>query len=338
MTKHFAIVGILVVIVTIAVSTGLDMIGLLPEAASAQAGTIDYLFDLHIKIISFLFALIVVFMGYSIVVFRRKKGETGDGDHFEGHTGLEIAWTILPLGTVLYFAYLGAQTLADVRRADPNAMEVEVIASQWAWQFKYPQYDISSDALHLPVNQQVVLKITSVDVLHSFWVPEFRVKQDAVPGSQFVKELRVTPSLIGQYKVRCAELCGTQHAYMENPVEVMSAEGFQQWLAENQPPDNPVARGQKWSKELGCTACHAISTEVGQPTVGPSWVGLYGKEETLVDGTKVLVDDAYLHTSIVDPNAQIVTNFNANIMPQNFSERMEEGQIADIIEYIKTLK
>lgn len=336
--KHFAIVGVLVVVVTLAVSLGLNTKSLLPVAASAQSATIDWLFDLHFKLISFLFALIVVFMGYSVVVFRRKKGETGDGDHFEGHTGLEIVWTILPLGLVLYFAYLGAQTLSDVRRVDPDALEVEVVASQWSWQFVYPQYEISSDTLHLPVNRQVLLKITSMDVIHSFWVPEFRVKQDAVPGPQFVKELRVTPSITGTFKVRCAELCGTRHAYMENPVKVLTAEEFQTWLDTNKPSDNPVDRGAKWAKEFGCVACHAVSTEAGQPTIGPSWVALYGKQETLADYSTVMVDDAYLHTSIVDPNAQIVSGFAPNIMPPNFKDRLTEEQIADIIEYIKTLK
>ena len=162
---------------------------------------------------SFFFALIVVPIAYSLIVFRRKKGETGDGEHIEGNTKLEIAWTVLPLFVVFLFAYLGSVSLGNIRRVDSNAMVVKVTGIQWTWKFEYPDYGVISKELYLPVNKQVVLKMQSTDVIHSFWVPEFRFKQDVVPGR--VTEYRVTPILVGDYKVRCAELCGTSHSYME---------------------------------------------------------------------------------------------------------------------------
>ena len=334
--RHLVIVGVLIAITTVVVSLLLDLVGLLPVQASRQAVAIDNLFNQHFKVISFLFALVVVFLLYSVVVFRRKPGETGDGDHFEGHTGLEIAWTIFPLAAVLYFAYIGAQALADTRRQDPNALVVNVTASQWSWAFAYPDSGVTSTDLHLPVNRQVLLKLSSTDVIHSFWVPEFRVKQDALPGDELVKELRVTPSLAGTYKVRCAELCGRQHAYMESLVIVEEPAVFDAWIAqESQISADPVERGQKWASQFACVACHSVD---GSPLVGPTWKGLYGNEEALADGTTVTVDDAYLSKSIVDPNAQVVQGFSPGVMPQDFGQRLSEEQIVDLIEYIKSLK
>ena len=334
--KHFAIVSVLVVLVTVLVNWALEGIGLLPAQASAQAVPIDNLFGLHVKVIAFLFALILVFLIYSVVVFRRRPGETGDGDHFEGHSGLEIVWTIVPLAIVLYFSYIGAQALAETRRVDPQAMEVKVTGFQWGWRFEYPQYGITSTNLNLPVNRQVLLKLTSTDVIHSFWVPEFRVKQDALPGDTMIKELRITPTLPGEYKLRCAELCGAAHAYMESKVVVMEAVNFESWIGEQTKlSDNPVERGIKWAGQFGCIGCH---TTDGTSPVGPSWKGRYGTQEELTDGSSVLVDDAYLHESIVSPNAKIVKGFTANIMPPNFGQTLTEEQIADLIAYIKTLK
>jgi cytochrome c oxidase subunit II len=212
--RHFVVVGILIVVVTVLTYVGLDSAGLMPEPASAQAVPIDWLWDLQVKAMTFLFALIVVPMVYSLVVFRRRKGDTTDAEHIEGNTKLEIAWTVIPLFVVLGMAYIGAENLAETRRVDPDAMEVRVTGFQWGWRFEYPEYGITTNELYLPVNRQVVLKMTSTDVLHSFWVPEFRVKQDLVPGR--VTELRITPTMVGDtYKVRCAEMCGTSHAYME---------------------------------------------------------------------------------------------------------------------------
>jgi cytochrome c oxidase subunit 2 len=275
-------------------------------------------------------------MVYSVVVFRRKPGETGDGDHFEGHTGLEVVWTIVPLGIVLYFSFIGAQALAETMRSDPQAMEVKVTAFQWGWRYEYPAYGVTSTTLNIPINRQVLLKLTSTDVIHSFWVPEFRVKQDALPGEDMIKELRITPTQLGEFKVRCAELCGAAHAYMEGPVVVMEQAAFDAWIAEQSRVSNdPVERGKKLATQSGCIGCH---TTDGRVVVGPTWQGLFGSQRTIADGTTVTADEAYLKDSIVSPNAQIVQGFTPNIMPPNYGQTLSEAQLNDLIAYIRSVK
>ena len=334
--RHFVIVGILVIVVAVLTYVGLDAAGLMPVPASAQAAPIDWLWDLQVKIIAFLFALIVVPMVYSLLFFRRRKGDTTDAAHIEGNTKLEIIWTIIPLIIVLGLAYVGAQNLGETRRADPNAMVVNVTGFQWGWRFDYPDYGITSTELYLPVNKQVLLKMTSTDVLHSFWVPEFRVKQDLVPGR--ITELRITPTLIGDtYKVRCAEICGTSHAYMENPVIVVNDVNFNAWVVEQQKVaeaagQTPEGRGQALVAANGCAACHSVNGAAG---VGPTWFQLAGSTAELSGGGTVIADDAYLAESILQPQAKIVAGFEGQQMPvYGFTEE----QVADIIAYIQTLK
>ncbi|HEX7976075.1 MAG TPA: cytochrome c oxidase subunit II [Anaerolineales bacterium] len=334
--KHYVIAGLLVIIVTALLIFGLDRVRLLPVQASAQAVPIDNLFSLEFKIIAFLFSLIVVFMVYSIVVFRRKRGDLTDAAHIEGNRRLEVLWTIAPLITVLYLAYLGSQSLAETVRAAPHPLEVKVVAAQWSWRFEYPDSGVVSDKLVLPVNQQTLLHLTSMDVIHNFWVPEFRVKQDILPGGpQFVRDLRITPTIIGDYKVSCAQMCGLRHAYMVGAVQVVSQADFDAWIASQSATSNdPVARGQKWAKQYGCLACHSID---GTKLVGPSWKGLAGSSVTLTDGTTVTADDAYLIESIRQPGAKIVQGF-ADIMPHNVAASLTDAQLQDLVAFIKSLK
>jgi cytochrome c oxidase subunit 2 len=335
--KHFISAALLVGILTVVSVFALDRAQLLPVAASAQAGPIDQLFGLHFRIIAFLFALIVGLMLYSILVFRRKSGDDTDAEHIEGNTTLEVFWTIIPLGAVIYVAYLGATILGDITRPDPRPLEVKVIASQWSWRFEYPEWGLISSELVLPANKQALLKMISTDVIHSFWVPEFRVKQDILPGGDnMMRELRVTPNLEGEYKVRCAEMCGTLHANMEAPVIVVSQTNFETWVEEQSQvvPEDPIDRGRFWAQQYGCLACHSID---GTPLIGPTWQGVYMHEVLLDDGTTVIADEAYLYESIVNPGAQIVSGF-ANLMPAAIAEDMTDEQIAEVIEFIKSLE
>jgi cytochrome c oxidase subunit 2 len=338
MQRHFVIVGILVIVVAVLIYIGLDSAGLMPVQASTQATDIDWMWNLEVIAMSFLFALIVVPLVYSLFVFRRRKGDTTDAEHMEGNTKLEITWTVIPLFIVMAYAYLGAINLADTRRVDPEAMVVRVTGLQWSWTFEYPPVNgltVVSDELHLPVGKQVLLRMTSNDVIHSFWVPEFRVKQDLVPGR--ITELRVTPTLEGNFVVRCAELCGTSHAYMEKPVVVSSQEEFDAWMTEQlalaeEASQTPEGRGQALVAANGCTACHSIN---GSPGIGPTWFNLFGRQETLTDGSVITADEAYIHESIQAPQAKIVAGFENQLMPAyNFTDE----QIADIIAYIKTLR
>jgi len=334
--KHLVIAGILVILVTALLISGLERVRLLPEAAALQAQPIDWMFSLEFKVIAFLFALIVVFMLYSILVFRRKPGDTSDARHIEGNTKLEVTWTLIPLATVLVFSFLGARTLAETQAVGDSVIEINVTGAQWAWRFEYPDLGIVTTELRLPVNRQALLHLSSVDVIHSFWVPEFRVKQDALPGDErFVRDLRVTPTKIGEYKVRCAEMCGLQHAFMEAPVIVMSQADFEAWVAtETGLSADPVARGQKWYQTYVCYTCH---TTDGTIKVGPSFKGLYGSTVRFTDGTSTVADDAYLFESIRNPTAKIVEGFPP-AMPPNIAEKMSDDQVRDVIEFIKSLK
>jgi cytochrome c oxidase subunit 2 len=333
--RHFLIVGILVIAMAVLTYFGLDSAGLMPVEASLQAVPIDWLWNLQVIAISFLFALIIVPMLYSLIVFRRKKRDTTDAVHIEGNTKLEITWTVIPLFIVVIFAYLGSGNLAETRRVDPNAMVVKVTGIQWSWKFEYPDYGVVSDELHLPLDKQVLLQMTSTDVIHSFWVPEFRVKQDLVPGR--ITELRITPTLVGNYVVRCAELCGTSHAYMEKPVIVSSQADFDAWMKEQvalaeQASQTPEGRGQALVAANGCAACHSINGAAG---IGPTWFQLAGSQVPLSGGATVPADDAYLTESILMPQAKIVAGFENQLMP---AYSFTEEQVADIVAYIKTLR
>lgn len=321
-----------------------------PEAASAQAVPIDIMFQSHFVMMAFLFALIMVIMLYAVFAFRRRPGDEEDGPHIHGHTGLEIAWTVVPTLVVIGFGVYGAIVLADITRAQENEMVVSVVGRQWSWTFEYPGQDVRTSKLVLPVDQPVVLELESEDVLHSFWVPEFRVKQDLVPG--VVKPLRITPTELGSYRLRCAEICGSGHAGMLADVEVVSQADFEQFLIDSvmQPyaGQSPEERGERFYVELGCSGCHTLD---GTPSAGPSWLGIYLREEQLDDGTTVIADEAYLQESILDPNALIVEGFLPDRMPPNFEaqiaafeeeifiiEGIEVDVVADLIAFMKTLE
>ena len=338
---HLIIASILVVVVTVLLILGMQYVRILPVAASAQAKPIDDLFHLELKVIAFLFSLIVVLMVYSIFIFRRKRGDTADAAHVEGSTKLEIAWTVAPLATVMVFAYLGGNALAATLAPEPKPLRVEVIGKQWAWSFVYPDYGVISDKLYLPEDKQTILLLRSEDVIHSFWVPEFRVKQDALPGGDdFVRELRVTPTMQGEYTVRCAELCGLRHTYMESPVIVLGQADFDAWLNKAAGiSDDPVVRGDKWATNFGCRSCHSID---GTKIVGPSWKDLCTGTAHLADGSSVPVDEAYLRESILNPSAKIVQGFAAGLMPAQFidpvsKKPISDEQITDIIAYMNSL-
>jgi cytochrome c oxidase subunit 2 len=333
--KHFIINAVLIIASTLAIHTGLNAIGLLPRLASAQGVSTDKLFAFYTWSLSFLFCLIIVPMFYSLIVFRRRKGETGEGTYIEGNNKLEVAWTVLPLIAVLFLAYAGAQSLSDTRRVDPSAMVVKVISQQWNWQFQYPDYLFASKTLYLPVGQQVDLQMTSLDVIHSFFVPEFRLKQDIPPGRTI--DLRVTPTLIGHYKVSCAQLCGKNHTEMTADLYVVSNADFQAWakLQVANAPKDPVLIGGQLASLYGCSVCHSTD---GSKKTGPTWLHLYNSTVTLSDGKKVTADEKYLSNSITDPNLQIVAGFSPNVMPATFSQVLTQTQIQNLIAYIKSVK
>jgi len=346
--KHAIAVAVLTLVTAAGLYFLFDWMFALPDPASAQAGPIDTMFQSHFAMMAILFAFIMVMMLYSVAVFRRRPDDTEDGPHVHGHTGLEIAWTVIPTLVVIGFGVYGTVVLGEITREQDNEMTISVVGAQWSWSFEYPAEDIRSNRLVLPVNQPVLLELESRDVLHSFWVPEFRVKQDLVPGT--VKTLRITPTQLGSYRLACAEICGEGHAGMLADVEVVSQADFEQFLVDSAfrySDLTPEERGQQFYTELGCAGCHTVD---GASGVGPSWNGIYLREELLTDGTTVVVDDDYIRHSIIAPNDQIVAGFNPNIMPQDYEERINnleaeildsEGAeldiIADLIAFMQTL-
>jgi cytochrome c oxidase subunit 2 len=333
--RHFVIVGVLIAILTPLVYFSITASNVMPVEASAQSLPVDWMWNMDVGVLSFLFALIMVPLIYSLIVFRRRKGDTSDAEHMEGNTTLEVTWTVIPLMIVIVFAYLGAYTLGETRVVDPNALVINVTAHQWDWSFDYPE-GFSSNELHLPINQQVVLKMQSLDVIHSFWVPEFRVKQDIVPGH--ITEYRITPTLLGTYTVRCSQLCGVSHAYMQRPVIVTTQGDYDAWVKQQAAANAALVAkggpdaGRALVTQNGCGGCHSLD---GSVLVGPTWRGLFGSQVKLSTGKTVTADEAYLIESVADPSAKVVDGFPDGRMPKF---NLTDAQIKNIVSYIETLK
>ena len=313
---------------------------LLPPTASSFAEDIDLIFWVILGITTFFFILVFVLLIYFMIRYRAKKpGE--EGINFHGHLGLEIAWTIIPAVLFVAIAIYSADVLNQMDNPPEGALVVQVEGVQFGWNFAYEAntpsgFVTTQNTLHLPVNEPVVLEIISKDVLHSFWVPAFRLKQDALPDSMRI--LWFEPTLEGTYPVICAELCGSGHSDMLAKVIVESRAEYDAWLQDEVDriagQDPAVQRGEQVATELGCLACHSKD---GTRTVGPSWLDLFGKEESLDDGTTAVVDEAYLIESIRDPNAQIVATYFANIMQPYGPDAVSDEQLSDIIAYIRSL-
>ena len=334
--KHFVIVSVLVVVVTILVILGLNALELTPQLASEEGALVDQMFQWQVYVISFIFALIMVIVLYSVVVFRRRPGETGDGAYVKGNVPLEIAWTLIPLVVVMGFGVMGAVQLSEMTAMEADELVVEVTGFQFGWRFDYPDYDVTSPDLYLPRGRPVRFKLTSTDVIHSFWVPEFRIKQDAVPGMWTT--LRVTPSELGSFRIRCAEICGYAHSAMFADVVVVEPDDFDAWLSgqevEAEAPGEltPVELGAKLAEEQGCLSCHTLD---GTTLVGASWLGLFGSERQLEDGTVLVADEEYLRNSILDPESEVVAGF-PKVMPPAYT-MLSDADVDALVEYIKTL-
>jgi cytochrome c oxidase subunit 2 len=335
--KRFIIPVLLTIIIAVPLIIFFGSVDLTPVLASEQGRDVDALFRVLYIIASIIFALVMSFLLYSVVAFRRKEGDLTDAEPVYGHVGLEIAWTLIPLIIVLSLGGVGASVLLDISHPpQAEVLEVNVTGFQWAWSFEYPQYDVTSNELVLPVDQPARFVLSSRDVIHSFFIPEFRIKMDAVPGK--LNELQLTPTQIGEYRTYCAELCGTGHAFMTARVRVVDSGVFDEWVQNQQQPvagpSDPVAQGQDLYETQGCIGCHSLD---GTPQAGPTFRGLFGHEVALDDGTMVVADEEYLHTSIVDPGAQVVEGFN-NIMPGTYGQELTEEQIQALVAFIQSLQ
>jgi cytochrome c oxidase subunit 2 len=209
------------------------------DAAAEQAGPIDTLFDVMVVLSTFVFSIVMVMFGYAIWKWRAKPGDESDGEPIHGNTKLEIAWTVIPTIIVLFGAGYSWVVLDDIEAKADDSMPVTVIGQQYKWSFEYPEAgDLRTDELHVPVDRQLDVTMEALDVIHSFWVPEWRIKRDAVPagpgGDEIDDNFVVTPSEEGTFSLVCTELCGIGHATMRATVVVESQEEFDAWLAEQE--------------------------------------------------------------------------------------------------------
>lgn len=279
--------------------------------------------------------LVTFFMIYFAIKYSKKRHPKPT--EVKDSTVLEIVWTVIPIGIVLVMFYIGWTKYTFAHSAPKNAMQVRVTGRQWSWSFTYPN-GINSGILELPVGKPVKLAITSADVIHGFFIPAFRIKQDAVPGA--VNSIWFTPDKTGTYEILCSVYCGVGHAHMHTKAVIVSENAFSAWYRAKQlvpaTANTASMRGEALLGKFGCTGCH---TTTGTVLVGPTYKGLYGSTVTVTTSGKVrtvTAGDAYIKRSILDPGADIVKGF-PNIMP-SFKGRVTDRDIADITAYIKTLK
>jgi cytochrome c oxidase subunit II len=218
------------------------------DAAAEEAAPIDTLFDVMIVLSTFVFAIVMVMFGYAIWKYRAKPGDESDGEPIHGNTKLEIAWTLIPTIIVLFGAAYSWIVLDDIEAKADDSMPINVTGQQYKWTFEYPEADgLTTNELHVPVDRQLEVTLQALDVIHSFWVPEWRIKRDAVPagpgGDEIDSQFVVTPNEEGTFSLVCTELCGIGHATMRATVVVESQEEFDQWLASEQQQSGSAADG-----------------------------------------------------------------------------------------------
>jgi cytochrome c oxidase subunit 2 len=265
---------------------------------------------------------------YFSLKYRRRPGKKPQ--EVPTSHALEITWSVIPFLLTLVMFGWGAGLYIHMNRAPDDAMPIDVIAKQWMWKMQHPNGKREINELHIPMGRPIKLTMASQDVIHSFYIPAFRVKQDVVPG-RYSSEW-FTATKIGEYHIFCAEYCGDQHSGMIGKVVVMEPAKYQAWLAGTPADQAPVAAGEKLFTQYACITCH------GQR--GPGLVGVYGSKRRVVqDGKEIdvpVADDDYLRESILNPSRKIVVGFQP-LMP-TYAGQLSEEQVLDLVAYIKSLK
>ncbi len=308
----------------------------LPPAKTAVAEQYDLLFwFVHLSSL-FVTIGIVAAIIYFCIKFRRKS-ENDVTPVITHNNKLEVTWSVLPLILTLVIFGWGFQTYMDMSTPPDDAYEVNVTAQKWLWRFQYKSGASTTNELHVPAGRPVKLVMQSQDVIHSFYVPDFRIKQDVIPGRYTEAWFNVREP--GESIVFCAEYCGTDHSNMMAKVIAHEPDEFDQWLADNsgsstKPEDlAPAEWGEQLVQQNACASCHSVD---GSEMTGPTWQGLFGHKAKMSDGSTVEVDETYLRESIVEPNAKVVEGYG-QVMP-SYQGQLNDEQINAIIEYIKTLK
>ena len=300
-------------------------------ATGLSGKVVDNVFLYILVVCVFLLGLITFLMVFFVIRYRRQKNPTPAD--IEGSTWLEITWTVIPTLLVLTMFYYGLTGFQFLKKVPEGAMVVKVIARQWSWLFEY-ENGIKDTELRVPVGKPVKLLLTSLDVIHGFYAPAFRIKQDVVPG--MTNTLWFQPTQVGTYDVMCSQYCGLEHSHMLTKIVVLPDDEFTQWyqgkkveMAAKGPPP-----GYKLYQEKGCVACHSID---GSPRVGPTFKGLFGKTEKVIAAGKeqtVMVDDVFMRNYIKDPNVVRVEGYPP-IMPKI---SMTNEELTALVDYMKSLK
>jgi cytochrome c oxidase subunit 2 len=283
----------------------------LPPNAAEERDGIDLVFWFTTAICIAIFALVGAVILYSVLKFRARPDDESDGPPIHGHTGLEIVWTSVPAILVTAIAVISGVVLVENDRAGANPLNVNVTARQFAWTFSYPgQGNLTSAQLRLPVGRSVELHLRALDVIHSFWVPEFGQKQDALPGQD--TKVVITPTKVGTYPVICTELCGLGHALMRTSAIVMQPTAFDAWVKRQQTALEapPGEAGKSVFAANGCASCHTLKAAGASGKVGPDLDKLPASAK---QAGKPLED--FVRESIVDPNAYVQPGFTKGVMP-----------------------
>jgi cytochrome c oxidase subunit 2 len=301
----------------------------LPEDASRERGRIDFVFWFVIGICIMIFALVVAVLLYSILNFRAAPDDDSDGPPIHGHTGLEIVWTLIPTVLVTAIGIVSAIVLGRNDAQGSNPFRVNVVAQQFAWSFSYPEAgNLTTGTLRLPLGRSVELSFKALDVIHSFWVPQFGQKQDTVPGLH--TQLHITPTKTGTFPVICTELCGLGHATMRTTAIVMTPAAFDKWLkgqtAATTSP-NAAVSGAAVFKNQPCGSCHTLTAAGANAKVGPDLDKL---PQWAAEAKQPLAQ--FIHTSIVDPNAYVQPGFQKNVMPPFAS--LPKAQLDALVQYL----
>ena len=305
----------------------------LPVSASKEAGRIDFEIWFVITICIVIFAVVSAAILYSVVRFRVTPDDDSDGPPIHGHTGLEITWTLIPTVLVTAIGITSAIVLSRDDALAKNTMRIDVVAQQFTWTFRYPDAKgLTSATLMLPKGREVQLRFQSKDVIHAFFVPEFRENEDVVPG--LTTTINVTPTRDGTYPVICNELCGLGHATMRSTAVVVEPAAFATWVqsqSKAESSSSPGTAGAALFKNNGCGACHTLSAAGASGKVGPDLDKLAAEAQ---QANQPL--DAFIRTSITDPNAYIQPGYPKNVMPATFGKALSKQQLDSLVSYLTT--
>jgi cytochrome c oxidase subunit 2 len=302
---------------------------LFPQSASTISGRVDMLYFFLVTVAGF-FSVLIFGLVFCFALRYHRSARNPVARQIHGSLGLEIVWSVIPLALTMVMFGWGAVLYLRNARTPPGSMEIYVVAKQWMWKIQHTEGAREINELHVPTGAPVRLVMTSEDVIHSFYVPAFRVKQDVMPGRY--TSMWFQPTQPGKYHLFCAEYCGNQHSAMGGWVYVMEPAEYEQWLSGGSTGESMVTAGQALFERLGCSSCH--KSEGGGR--GPSLEGLLGRNVQLDNGTTIVVDESYFRESILNPRAKIVAGYQP-LMP-TFQGQVSEEQILQLLSYIKSLK